>query len=375
VTEPGQTTGQAQTAVNNTMSRCRAFRKGPRSGFSKVDLLVVTCVIVIIGAIVAPLILYAQQQSKSQECVNRMRQIATAIMNHAATNKHLPALSDSIQIRNSSGQTGDLPVGWPILLLPSMDQNRLFKSIQDSAIIEGNKTRVADREKAGLTDMTCPNDDAASGMPGRMSYVINTGFISRSHWAGDPNRKHRLGSLSWNANDIAGEPEDIKVHGATGVCWPREKQIQQSFDEISQGDGCTVTLLLTENLQAGDWFDTESVRIGFGIPVANVNSQVAFGNGALFESRDLPLNTEFDGGTLTSSLPQDWLVNTEMKADRGTRPRPSSNHPGYVNVFFCDASARVLNQKIDPHVYLMLITTNGVQYGEKSLHKRANPRK
>jgi hypothetical protein len=196
-----------------------------------------------------------------------------------------------------------------------------------------------------------------------MSYVFNTGFISQAVYHGDPGRKHIPGSLAWMG--LPGDGNAVGVQAATGAVWHQSKDFVSSLEYISVGDGASTTLLLTENLQAGNWYDTDTASISFGFPVANSKGQVPLGAGQTFESEQKPLNTEFNGGTLATG--QDWRINSELKARVGTLPRPSSNHAGGVNVIMCDGAGKFLNQNINPHVYLKLLTSNGVTWGEGEL--------
>ncbi len=341
-----------------------------RPGYSRSDVLVAIVVVVLLGALVGPLIQTQNRKRHPLECRNNMRQVLLAIHNFAATTSegHLPPLTTSFP-PNPSERQQELVVGWPIVLLPALDQAPLYKKIKQTAAVQSGHVRVPDTERIWLQTMTCPEDLESYQKPGGLSYVVNAGFISRDLYGGDPDRKHLLGSLSWNDNDIPGEPADIVVHAATGVMWNPSKAFQPSLDYVSEGDGTTTTLLVTENLQAGDWFDTDTARISFGFPVVNTNTQVPFGTGATFESTDKHLNTQFDGGTLSTAASQDWRINSDLKAKPGTRPRPSSNHKDGVNVAMCDGSIRYLSQNIDPHVYLKLLTPNGATYGEGKLEQ------
>jgi prepilin-type processing-associated H-X9-DG protein len=132
-------------------------------------------------------------------------------------------------------------------------------------------------------------------------------------------------------------------------------------------DGTSTTVMLTENLQAGRWYDTDTTHIGFGLPVETKDAQVLFGSGRFFESPAQPLNTEFAGGSIATATPRDWEINSDRNAEKGTRPRPSSNHNRSVNAMFCDGSGRELSDRIDPRVYTKLLTSNGVEYGESAL--------
>ena len=354
------------------MTRLPMQQTTSRRGFSRTDLLVVLSLTMLLGALIAPGILSAQQKARALDCLSNIRAVGLAFQVYASSNKgKLPLLTTSISIRNSTGQAGNLVAGWPVVLLPAMDSNDLFKKLHETAVVEAGSARVAESEKIAMPSLTCLNDPDAHRKPGRMSYIVNAGFISRDLYTGDPDRKHRPGSLSWDDNDATGEAKDIAVHAATAVIWNASDAIEPSLDRISTGDGSTMTLLLAENLQAGNWYDTDTTRIGLTVPVMNTKGRVPFGKGATFDSKLAPLNTEFDGGTLADAKPQDWQINADLMAKLGTRPRPSSNHKGFVNVIFCDGAARKLSQKIDPHVYVKLVTSDAVTFGERLLKPSA----
>jgi len=253
-------------------------------------------------------------------------------------------------------------------MLPALDQTAILKSLQANAVLDARADSAAvygigESSKITLPMMLCPDDPRPTGL----AYVMNTGFIAADLYTGDPAREHLPGSLSWDGNRVLLEPADEQIHRSTGVIWHSEAPNAVTLDEISISDGATTTLLLTENLQAGSWFDTETTRIGFGFPVANTSGQIPFGTGATFESAKRPLNTEFPGGTLLTASPHPWRINQDRTAKPGTRPRPSSNHPPGISTMMCDGSGRILNQNIDPYVYLKLMTWNGATYGEGKL--------
>jgi hypothetical protein len=242
---------------------------------------------------------------------------------------------------------------------------QLQQAISDNSIIESGQARIRDEERVAIPGLGCPENRDAYRKPGRLSFVLNAGFLSQSLYHGDPDRKHVPGSLAWIGEP--GDEEAVAVHAATGAFWQATDVFEPSLDYISVGDGTSVTLMVTENLQAGNWYDTNTASISFGFPVANSDGKVPVGSGHSFESVEKPLSTEFAGGTLTTATPQNWRLNAERQAKVGTLPRPSSNHSGGVNVILCDGAGKVLNQEIDPYVYIKLITSNGVAYGEGGL--------
>lgn len=341
----------------------RSRPSASRCGLSLLDVIVLIGVCVLLALLFVPATRSARIHSRKLECLNNIRHVGLAIHNAASgTGGVLPPLSTSLSVTNSTDEEGTLPAGWPVVILPAIDATALLKNIKRNAVIENGVARVSDRERIWLQAYTCPYDVDSFRQSGGLSYVLNAGFISRNLYYGDPNREHRPGTLAWGGK--AGDPQAVVVHGATGVFWHANADHQSTLDDISDGDGQTTTLMVIENLQAGNWYDADTARISFGYPVTNTNGHVPLGKGQTFESPQKPLNTQFPGGTLATAKPQDWIINRDLKADAGTRPRPSSNHRGGVNVVMCDGSGRFLSENLDPHVYLRLMTPNGVRYGE-----------
>ncbi len=360
------------------MRHARIHRHVGNRGISRVEVAVLLGLLALLASFLAPGFQRARRVPRRMECLNHIRQIGIAMQNFASSNDgNLPPLADNLVVKPDKDAlpTGTLASGWPIFILPAIDGFAVLKNIKRNAVVEAGQApdavlRIGEAERIYFRGYTCPQDTDSDRQPGGLSYVVNAGFLPRSLYHGDPNGLHRVEQLSWDGNDVAGETADIEVAAATGVFWRKSEAFQPSLDYVGIGDGTTNTLMLSENLQAGNWWDTDATRIAFGLPIDTVSGRVPFGRGTFFESVGRPLNTQFDGGTLTSSMPRDWRINSDLKAATGTRARPSSNHEGGVNVILCDGSGRFLSDRIDPHVYAKLLTPNGVKYGERDIESR-----
>ncbi|MEK6257585.1 MAG: DUF1559 domain-containing protein [Planctomycetota bacterium] len=357
------------------MLQTRIDDGGRRGGLTRVEVVVLLGLLALLAAFVAPSLQVRHQPSRKLTCLSNIRIVGLAMQNFASSNNgNLPPLVDNLVVKSDKDapQTGTLASGWPMLIMPAMDGSPVWKNIKRNAVVESGQAqdavlRVGEAERIYFMGYACPDDADSHKQPGGLSYVVNAGFLSRSLSHGDPDGLHRVGHFSWDGNDVAGETADIEVAAATGVFWRKSEVFQSSLDYVGVGDGTTNTLMLSENLQAGNWWDTDTTRIAFGIPIETVGVRVPFGRGTFFESVERPLNMQFDGGTLSTVSPLGWRINSELKAATGTRPRPSSNHERGVNVIFCDGSGRFINDRIDPHVYVKLLTPNGVRYGEGEL--------
>ena len=359
------------------MTQNRFDDGGRRGGLTRVEVAVLLGILALLAAFFAPAFRTSGPVSKRLECLNNIRQVGIAMQNFAsANNGELPWLVDNYVVKRGDAKTpaGTLTMGWPVLILPAMDSSKLVKAIKSNAVVVSGKgadavLRIGEAERVYFRGYTCPQDTDSHMQPGGLSYVVNAGFMARSLYHGDSDGRHRVDQLSWDGNDVIGEAADIEVAAATGVFWRKSDVFQSSLDYVGTGDGTTNTLMLSENLQAGNWWDTDTTRLAFGIPVETVNGRVPFGQGTFFESVERPLNTQFEGGTLSSVSPLGWRINSELQAATGTRPRPSSNHERGVNVIMCDGSGRFLNAQMSPQIYAKLLTPNGVNYGEGELQE------
>jgi hypothetical protein len=338
-----------------------------RSGFTKIDLLVLLGIVLLAFVLLPPTIFQRRICSRQLQCLSHMRNVGLAHLNYASSNNgNLANLTKSQAITNSDGLKGELLTAWPIMLLPALDATAQLRRLRETAVIESGHARIDESSRVHMEVFTCPDDPLAYRKPGRLSFVVNAGFISRNLYHGDPEQKHVPGSLRWTDNSVPIDESDVAIHIATGVVWNPSDAFQPSLEYVSGGDGTSTTILLTENLQAGNWYDTDSTRIGFGFPVANVDGKVPLGTGTTFESVEKPLNTQFTGNTLSKATPRDWWINTGSKQNQ-SQPRPSSEHDGGVNVIMCDGAGRFLNQDIDPHLYIKMMTSNGAAFGEGEL--------
>jgi len=338
----------------------------------------------------------------------------------SGTGGSLPGLSTPLQ--TASNQTvsnlDDTPgwIGWPISILPAMDNGGLFRTIKKGSWLYNSAVnRPYLNEQVVIPALTCPDDNDSKGAPGGLSYVVNIGMISQILWHteatpitcdndNDPvlpitfpvtfntllasghaasglslgyspnntmnNRFHCPGLIAWDGVGVGDLGDNISVGTASGVFARVIGPVQSaSLDYIASGDGTTQTLMLAENLLAGKWWDTSANRIGFGIcvPVTTDNPGAPFDQ--LDPSHYLTIDGAFELGSPNAALVLPSFINSNPSVGVGNAPRPSSNHASGVNVIYCDGHGSFLNENIDKSVYVKLITSNGVTYNEKTLNQ------
>ena len=181
------------------MTRLRlSTKRQPRRGFTLIELLVVISIIAVLASLIAPAVQSARRAARKMECSSNMRQVGMAMINFASSNNgSLPALSTSINITNANG-SGTMAIGWPISILPLLDNAALLKNIKNDAFItsgvatiNGPSDGVDTIDDTGWIQVfSCPEDIHSYRRPGGLSYVVNSGF-------GYPGDFYELRNIEW----------------------------------------------------------------------------------------------------------------------------------------------------------------------------------
>lgn len=314
-----------------TSGRVARTAMKPRLGFTLIELLVVISIIATLASLILPAVQNARSAARKVQCLNRMRNISTAMQNFSAQqNGKLPYLggfvADPSGTLNADG-TDDLFIGddrvnvgvpgtplfkatgWPVAILPNFDQTALYDALTDEGTIiggSGNSSLVG-LARTNVAGFTCPDDPSAES-PGEISYVANAGYISNGVWgAAGPTEgtisapatpasptnaelgvdQHRMGDVyNWGAGANDAETRDRITRAANVFNRPDlspgavRHDTRTTLDSISRGDGLVQTILLSENIQARKFTSGLVNDIGFGLainaPIAAGEAVVAF---------------------------------------------------------------------------------------------------
>lgn len=337
---------------------------------------VVVCITValFIIALVMPMGPRSHRPALKFSCLNNMRNVGLAMVNFSSgSNSELPLLVDpNLRIStdaepNANERYDDLT--WCTTVLPFLDSVGFRQQWDATAKLaaDPNTNTAAIEQLAGMNTIrfpvfSCPSDESATDQ-GALSYVVNVGYVTANYNKTGVGYNASTGVGHHPAGDggLDGDPsttDDIPVKFASGVFW-RPYTSRMSLDFISEGDGLTQTLMLSENLQAGNWSDQDTGSLGFGIDMQGV-----YPSG----STTLKLPAGFDLKNKTTSTSS--RIGSNLKAKQGTAWRPSSNHPsGAVNVIFCDGSGKSLSPEIDPAIYARLLTPAGQRYEQAEIEE------
>ena len=309
-------------------ARRKVSRFAP-GGFTLVELLVVIAIIGMLVGLVLPAVQSARERGRNTVCKSNMRQVALAVINYENSKNKYPGYVDLFRHQNQNPYRRPLMV----LLLPFLDRRdladefaQLAAHIPYSSSLGGPnweglwQTKYPNLEGLTLEVLNCPSDSV--NLPRHTAYVYNTG--TAPNWLGGPSGQNLAdGVFVWAGN----------LNGVNLV---------MTSDRIY--DGLENTIMITENIQARYWTDGDEGYVGcvwWDVPLSSISTVLSI------NQEKSPAGTGLFGEI------------TGPPQARIRYARPSSNHPGGVNVAYCDGHVAELNEGIDYVTYAHLMTSKG----------------
>ena len=263
-----------------------------RSGFTLVELLVVIAIIGILVALLLPAVQAAREAARRMSCGNNLKQIGVAFHNYHDTYKTFPPS----YIDNVAGNSPEIRWGWGSLILPFMEQQPLHDQLGVTTR-SGLRPATEPALQTRLPMYRCPSDPFNQ---------LNTRY---------DNQNGGLGPSSYVVSE--------------GVCGyePNTERYAQNMNAIL--DGTSNTMLVSERDHA--------------LPPKVTHAHV----GAVWAGRR--------SSTASVGFRTVWKINlvdytgTDYWNGGGgcTRYHLKSQHPGGVQVVFCDGSTQFLSETID----------------------------
>lgn len=300
-----------------------------RTAFTLIELLAVLAIIVLLLGLLFPMLQTQRVPSSLAICLNNQKNIALAFANYDSSKNALPGWRQKLE----NGRT----VGWTVVLFPYIEEPWLYDTW--SASTDDPETLpmpIADWPNYRISVLQCP---AAKPQGAAINCVVNAGMQD-------------LGRD--DAGAFVRKP-DTRLW--SGVFFDRLDPAAPTInlDFISVNRGTSDTILLTENLQAGTWLDTSESAIGFVYPAwESVFDRSALPNRRACDPKSLPKLPDPQAlwAPLLANRCRDGKAISGNVGDFADYryARPASNHSGIFIAAFCDASARRLDETIDPAV-------------------------
>lgn len=338
-------------------------------GFTLVELLVVITIIATLMALLLPAVQAAREAARRTTCLNNIRQVGAATISYESGRRRFPGYINEIQ-----RGTQPLAVGWVVELLPDLDQQPVYDTWVDPTM------QIQDPY---LSVLFCPSSGSPVG--NQCSYQCNAGM-----WVGDfaSNGVNWQFPTPFNTSLQDGDTNSYQVwvgslQAQNGVFTNRCTVYDQNGNlaipvmtvrMTDLRDGASNTLLYSENLLADNWSSPTRlmaspdrvggarearIRVGF-VWLYTLDSPNNVPNPPppqfvppLFYLSDNPAYAEAKINGL-NNIAQGGLPSTA---------RPSSFHPGIVNVVFADGRTTSISERISYHVYQALMTGYGKRSG------------
>jgi hypothetical protein len=254
-----------------------------------------------LAGLLLPAINSARESGRRITCVSNQKQVAFQLIAQADVTGCVPLARGIVN-------SGDLVYhSWVVSILPLLEEQDIAMRIKNNDDVES------------IMDYTIPvlkcKSSGKSSSGAEMSYVVN-------------------GGVQGDYRDRKNSPFLIDVYGT-------------KIDEIKS---TTKTIILSENLQAGNW--SYSLKDIDGSDDADENADET-NDQAIYLEANLAFVYPKNGVAMFGAAVE-FINEGESEKPSQKTARPSSNHPGTVVSSFADGGVRPLNDNIDKEVFIKL---------------------
>ncbi|MBX3418951.1 MAG: DUF1559 domain-containing protein [Pirellulaceae bacterium] len=366
----------------------------PPRAFTLIELLVVIAIIGILVGLLLPAVQSVREAARRTQCLNNMRQVALAVANYESTLQAYPVNMIGPGPDVSATKVGTGYYSWLVWILPYLEGNNLYDSIDTSFNMSSNivpggphspfSIQIEATHPNAVAAATpvatflCPSDTIShanavvfgDANPASGSYAANMGWPkSVTGYNGErpvPGKFNGVIPIRYPAPTASLAPtlswhpkgrwssRDI-IDGTSNTCMVSERLVQagQSIPEINASDRrlqshhvsrAAMTLSALAN-QCGPPTHTDA-PYGAYVGRAWIVGWAPAGNMYVHLTAPNTNNGHFTGSNESSERQGDFIV------------APSSRHPGGVNVAFADGSTRFVPNQVDLATWWALGSSN-----------------
>ena len=348
-----------------------------RPGFTLIELLVVIAIIGVLIALLLPAVQSAREAARRIQCTNNLKQIGLALHNYHDTNGVFPPGGITGDAQGNTWASGANLLSWRALVLPQMEQNNVFNSLNFSMQATGNDVNPGADYTVWTTSVAswlCPSDgDTANGFrpnstpdgqwpAGSAPLNPATGKqadkVPVSNYVGSFGDNYAIGALT-----AGGNPWETPV----GVTPPA------GIARIGYGGFWGTNFNDAVNARGGSlrgMFDYRTLQVaGLRDVTDGTTNTILAGETLPTQSADSNFYN-FNGGTAGTTIPMNWNSNTVPATSSACNTQFGSplwgcrfsyaskgfksKHPGGANFVMVDGSVRFLKSSISLPVYCAL---------------------
>lgn len=325
-----------------------------RGGFTLVELLVVIAIIGVLVALLLPAVQAARESARRAQCMNKIKQLALAVLNHENTHGYFPSggwgwnwVGDP-----DRGFGKSQPGPWTYSVLPFIEQQQLWSLGQGETNPATRRDLLAKMNGYQLDDFICPSRRQASPTPIKYNAGSNT-----SYWAPvncTPISVAGKSDYAINIGDaVAGDyisfsgPNTVTQAEHPAYTWPDPEDLNppNKWNLIFNGL-CHVR----SEVRVAEITDGTSNTYLIGEKYLNPAVYENLGpNGS-------PTDDKGDNEPIFSGFNRDFQRSTNfvpLQDTLGVRFDSAfgSAHPGVMNMSLCDGSVNAISYDIDEDVH------------------------
>jgi prepilin-type N-terminal cleavage/methylation domain-containing protein/prepilin-type processing-associated H-X9-DG protein len=331
---------------NTNMKPTSKGRSGRLSrGFTLVELLVVIAIIGILVALLLPAIQAAREAARRSSCLNNIKQIALGVLNHESMMNRLPAGFTTVP-------SNDVNHTWASYTLPYLEQAALFGQIAGRSC-----PNAAPWTYTQISIFQCPSDPSDGIHTGAAACFAHGNYLANQGWwvwwqALPKSTLTLYRNLDPSNQGIDKRGPFEKVYGLANKGTALRKI----------ADGTSTTVMLGECRQ----FPGNDSRGLLYLASCLYSHQYLPNTPAVDKLEycgDGPTGKGDPHGVLNPDAPCD---SNNMQLPRGPMSQTSrSQHPGGVNVAFCDGHVAFINNDTTKDVWHAISTrSNGEMTGD-----------
>jgi len=333
------------------------------SGFTLVELLVTISIIGVLLAMLLPAVQSARESARRSNCSNNVSQLVKAFRDIDARNEPLPGWRNTVEHFSTSAPSTEATVSWTVPLLPHVGKLDFY----DYFLNHGQPGHEDDDDvRSKVIDfLVCPSiapvlrRQRASGAA--LSYAVNGGSGGEAIVGGTSAGGQQAGVTG---NQPLGDGVFFDAIGnKSGERFfesdrPSYLGRRSGLTLIGTGDGETSTVMLAERSGLNVPLDitwSSAPRPPKPHQAASADRHMVLlppGLTTIVPSGKRTINATKEDCVQPSPVP------TGFDVDDVVYRYPSSGHRGGAFVAFCDGHVRFMSEKIEPWVYVQIMTSH-----------------